>query len=293
MITEDQAIGLYVGLFIGDALGAPLEFMKPTQIKTKHTEMTGGGVHDTAAGEWTDDGAMAQAIAAAYVKNKRFDPEAIASNLMLWRSTGAFGTRDYVFDSGLTCSEAIHSMTPEQPYMGSTDYMSSGNGSIMRLAPIMVANHEMIPMAVAQGIAVSLMTHGNADIINHTTAFIHQCMAGQRFDAYRKFNRFNLRETADITGRRTVNHIAHAHVQAWSSVNHTRCFESAVIHAVNKGYDADTVGAVTGMLAGRIYGYSSFPPRWLSVLHQHEHLVETAKELYAMGTTVKTPVELQ
>jgi len=66
------------------------------------------------------------------------------------------------------------------------------------------------------------------------------------------------------------------------------CFEDAVVHAVNKGYDADTVGAVTGMMAGAMYGYKSIPKRWLKALVKRDELLAMAEKLYDMGT-VRVP----
>jgi len=53
--------------------------------------------------------------------------------------------------------------------------------------------------------------------------------------------------------------------------------------AVNKGYDADTVGAVTGMLAGRKYGLKGIPTRWLDKLVKKDELIDMAESLYALG----------
>jgi ADP-ribosyl-[dinitrogen reductase] hydrolase len=176
---QDKAIGMFMGLFIGDALGAPLEFIRPHEMTHTLTEMEGGGVHNTAEGEWTDDGAMAVAIADAYIGSKRFDPEAIAMNFKMWKKTGHFGTRNYVFDIGRTCSESIDRITPTHPYAGSCSYSSSGNGSIMRVAPVVLANHNCMPSAVAQGVAVSLMTHGNADTVHYIAGFVAELMSGK------------------------------------------------------------------------------------------------------------------
>jgi len=264
---KDNAIGMFMGLFIGDALGAPLEFIRPEHMTEVTSEMVGGGVHDTAIGEWTDDGAMAVAIADAYIGSKRFDPEAIH-----------FGTRDYVFDIGRTCSTAIDAMTTDRPYMGSTDFYASGNGTIMRLAPIMLANHNDVGLAIAESVAVSLMTHGTHNIVQCTAGFVSECMAGTKFLNYNRIRNYNTRN-----GERTVNTIMHAYAQAWKSVDLSFSFEDAVVHAINLGYDADTVGAVTGMLAGRIYGYSNIPKRWLNKLVKHDELLAMAETLYALG----------
>jgi ADP-ribosyl-[dinitrogen reductase] hydrolase len=275
---QDKAIGMFMGLFIGDALGAPLEFIRPHEMTHTLTEMEGGGVHNTAEGEWTDDGAMAVAIADAYISKGGFAPSEIAANFKMWKKTGHFGTRNYVFDIGRTCSTSIDAMTTDRPYMGSTDFYASGNGTIMRLAPIMLANHNDVGLAIAESVAVSLMTHGTHNIVQCTAGFVSECMAGTKFLNYNRIRNYNTRN-----GERTVNTIMHAYAQAWDSVDLSHSFEDAVVHAVNLGYDADTVGAVTGVLAGRMYGYSNIPKRWLKVLVKHDELLEMAHKLYALG----------
>lgn len=276
-MNKDNAIGMFMGLFIGDALGAPNEFMRPEEIKTPVTDMVGGGVHDTAKGEWTDDGAMAVAIADAYITKQGFAPDEIALNFKTWRKSGHFGTRNYVFDIGRTCSTSIDRMTTENPYAGATDRYASGNGSLMRLAPIMLANHTCIPMAIAESVAVSLMTHGNKDIVQYTAAFVTETMLGEMTKDFTALRHFNTRES------KTTGTIMHAYAQAWRSVALTDSFEDALVDAVNKGYDADTVGAITGMLAGRKYGYSSIPKRWLDKLVQRDELLAMAEQLYKLG----------
>ena len=257
IMIKDKAIGMFMGLYIGDALGAPLEFLRPHEIKGVHSEMTGGGVHSMEVGEYSDDGAMSTCIAQAYITSRGFSPAEIVNNFKTWKKSGHFGTRNYVFDIGRTCSGAIDKMTSEFPYAGSADLRASGNGSIMRLAPIMLANHDTISMAVAEGVAVSLMTHGSPMVVQYTAAFITECMTGKMFSNYNRFRSFNIRSS----GQETHGSIMHAHVQASQSCYMNTCFEDAVVHAVNKGYDADTVGAVTGMMAGAMYGYSSIPKK--------------------------------
>jgi ADP-ribosyl-[dinitrogen reductase] hydrolase len=247
---QDKAIGMFMGLFIGDALGAPLEFVRPYEMTHTLTEMEGGGVHNTAEGEWTDDGAMAVAIA------------------------DAFGTRNYVFDIGRTCSEAIERITPTHPYAGSCSFSASGNGSIMRLAPIILFNHNCLANTVAQSVAVSLMTHGNNDIVNYTAAFSSELFTGKKDDYYDY-----------LRNQRGLNTgtVMHAYATAWECVEETSSFEKALVMAVNKGYDADTVGAVTGMLAGRRYGLKGIPTRWLDKLVKKDELIDMAEKLYALG----------
>lgn len=275
---QDKAVGLFIGSAIGDALGAPNEFIRERDI-VPIKDMVGGGVHGCAVGETTDDTAMMMAIADAYITHKRFAPEHIAQNFLDWRKTGKFGTRDYVFDIGNTCSDAINLMTPDRPYVGRTHAGASGNGSIMRLAPIMLANHTSVANALAQSIAVSLMTHGNSDIVHNTTAFVCELFANQQLEEFEGCRNYSIRQQSG-TGS-----IMHAYNMAWHCVNETHSFEDALLMAVNKGNDADTVGAVTGMLAGRKYGFKNIPRRWLDKLVQVDYIVDVAEQLYKLGGT--------
>ena len=275
MITEEQAIGMLVGTAIGDALGAPLEFIEPEDIRDVHEEMTGGGVHDTAPGEWTDDTAMAMAIADAYITQGGFDPAAIMLNFKVWKDTGLYGTRDYAFDIGNTTSAALVEANVYTPYAGSSSPKASGNGSIMRVAPIMIVNHRNSVRAIGEAVAVSLMTHGSRDTVHYISAFVAECMEGFHFSSNQSLLLKTRMPPHGIRGT-----IMWAYTQAWRSISLNGNFEDAVIHAVNRGNDADTVGAVTGMLAGRMFGYSKIPKRWLDKLHQHDHIVDTAKQLY-------------
>lgn len=275
-MDKDKAIGMFMGLFIGDALGAPLEFMRPNEFE-KVTDMIGGGVHSAEIGEWTDDGAMACCIADAYIVKKKFAPAEIALNFKTWAKTGHFGTRDYRFDIGRTCFEAIENMSTEQPYEGRTDTRASGNGSIMRIAPVVLANHNKPNTGLGEAIAVSLMTHGNADTIHYMSAFVAELYAG------RQLEEFDHLFDHDYETKKGKGSIMHAYNAARECVDLTFSFRDALIRAVNKGYDADTVGAVTGMLAGRHYGYSAIPKRWTSKLMKHDELLQMAETLYEMG----------
>ena len=266
----DEARGMFIGLAVADALGASVEFMEPGTFPL-HTEMTGGGVHNTSPGEWTDDTAMAVCIAEAYIAYKRFAPAAIAQHFRQWRNSGAFGTRNYCFDIGNTTSDALSASSNKRPYGGSAHFMTSGNGGIMRLAPHVLANHNNKTMAIADSVAGSILTHGSADCVAYAAQLAAELFDGATTFDQRLSEKGFTKDNGSVMG---------CYAQAWDSIVSTTSFEDAIVHAVNKGGDADTVGAVTGMIAGRLYGYSNIPKRWLSVLHQHDRLVDVANKLY-------------
>ena len=270
---KDNAIGMFMGLFIGDALGAPLEF---TERNTGNPlkDMVGGGVHETAPGEWTDDGAMAMCIADSYLSYKRFAPGIIAQNFKQWRNSGTFGTRDHCFDIGNTTAEALSASSNKRPYGGSCSLMTDGNGGIMRMAPHILFNHKNKTMAIAESVAGGLLTHGTGKCIAYSAALAEELFDGATTGNQTLFDKGIKEDSGTVKG---------CYASAWQSVCATHSFEDAVVHAINKGGDADTVGAVTGMIAGRLYGYDSIPQRWLDALVDHNKLLATANMLYNMG----------
>jgi ADP-ribosyl-[dinitrogen reductase] hydrolase len=272
-MQKDNAIGMFMGLAIGDALGGSVEFMEQGTF-SHHTEMIGGGVHNLDIGETTDDTAMAVCIADAYLSYKRFAPGAIAQNFKQWRNRGTFGTRDYCFDIGTTTAEALSASSNKRPYGGSCSLMTDGNGGIMRMAPHILFNHNNKTMAIADSVAGGIITHGTGNCVAYTAQ-----LAAELFDGAVKFDQ----TLYDKGIKEESGTVMGCYASAWNSICSTSSFEDAVVHAVNKGGDADTVGAVTGMVAGRLYGYSNIPKRWLDKLVQHDELLAIANKLYDMG----------
>lgn len=269
----DNAIGMMIGAAIGDAMGIALEFTEPN-TGTPVTEMIGGGVHNASVGETSDDTAMMVCISDAYISYKRFAPAAIMQNFKQWRNRGTFGTRDYCFDIGNTTSDALAAATNKRPYGGSAHFMTSGNGGTMRVPPHILANHNNKTMAIADSVAGSILTHGSSDCVSYAAQLASELFDGAEFADQKLFDKGVDKPNGSVMG---------CYTDAWHSIVNTDTFEDAVVHAVNKGGDADTVGAVTGMIAGRLYGYSNIPKRWLDKLHKHDELLAIADKLYALG----------
>jgi ADP-ribosylglycohydrolase len=54
-------------------------------------------------------------------------------------------------------------------------------------------------------------------------------------------------------------------------------YRDAVLKAVNLGEDTDTTSAVTGGLAGLLYGLESIPEDWISQLARHKDIENLAE----------------
>lgn len=265
-MTDDQAAGMWWGLFIGDAMGCPLEFTKPNLGKPV-TTFTSGGVHKVSAGEYSDDGAMALAISAAYIEKGRFCGSTIQRNFIDWYNNGTFGTREGqpAWDVGITIIGALNAVKdPRRPYSGSTALEASGNGCIMRLAPCIIWNRNNLSAAIGESVAQALLTHGSSDCITYTAALAHELWEGKALPEYEHLKDRSIKNSG---------YVADTYASAWYSVRSTQNFDDAIVNAINRGGDADTVGAVTGMIAGRIYGQSA-PKQLKNCTKSKKHLTK-------------------
>ena len=269
-MTKNEAMGMFIGLFVGDSMGAPLEFTKPNTGKPV-TTMIGGGVHGMAVGEFSDDGAMALAIADAYIQEEGFNATAIQRNFIDWYQTGKFGTRTNACDVGITVAGALNRVRSlDHPYAGSTDPMTSGNGCIMRMAPCIVWNRKSLSGAIGDSVAQAILTHGSADSIKYTAALAHELWVGRPLGEFDEFRNRPIRNSG---------YVADTYASAWHSAITTSSFDEALVDAINRGGDADTVGAVTGMICGRMYGFNSIKKSSLEILKLDE-IVQTFNDMY-------------
>ena len=128
--------GSLLGLAIGDALGAPLEFTKPGTFQPI-TDFHGGGMFKLNAGEWTDDTSMALCLAESLTRCNGFDAKDQMETYWKWLAEGHLSVRDKAVGVGKTTMRAIFEYKKSgDPYSSVTNPMSAGNGCIMRLAPV-------------------------------------------------------------------------------------------------------------------------------------------------------------
>jgi len=279
----DQARGMLVGLAVGDALGAPLEFTEARDPDNYLTEMVGGGAHSTAVGEWTDDTSMALAIAESYQSKSKFQADRIQRSFNAWLRDGAFSWRGKCFDIGHTTRLALgtaEKLLYKNPYAGSMNKYGKGNGALMRMAPVIIANHRNRDKCITEAIQQTLLTHGSNACVDYSVAFASDLFACGDSDEYKALR---LPYYIDRNNVMSGGYVKETYECAWWALEHSNNFEEAVILAVNRGHDSDTVGAVTGQLAGVRYGYSSIPERWLEVLKMHDDILEAADCLHQLG----------
>ena len=278
----DNKLGLFLGLAIGDALGAPLEFQKANEPEDYLTEYATGGPHNVSIGEWTDDTSMALAIAKSLIEKNSFDADDIMKKFCEWYQHGKFCTRDKCFDIGNTVYNALSSYSDSiqqnlfpQPYRGMTSEDTSGNGALMRMAPVIIVAkdlNEAIRLAIQQ----TLLTHGSELCVMYSTMFAEELYTGK---AIEKYSEYKLSNSINREKVMSGGFVKETYEAAWWAFLTTDNFKDCVVKAINRGHDADTTGAVAGMIAGRHYGLSKIPVEFKKHLMMYDELYNTAFEL--------------
>jgi ADP-ribosylglycohydrolase len=292
--------GALLGLAVGDAVGTTLEFKSPRSF-TPIVDMVGGGPFRLRAGEWTDDTSMALCLAESLIETGGFDPVDQLERYSRWASDGHLSSNGRCFDIGNTVSLALERFArTHEPYCGSRDVRTAGNGSIMRLAPVPLRYAADIAEAVERAGESSRTTHGAAtavDACSYFGALIAGAVRGvakehlldEEFWQWGSLDpavdevvrgSFKRREPPEIVGSGFVVRSLEAALWAF---HRTDSFREGCLVAVNLGDDADTTGAVYGQLAGAVYGVDAVPEAWRTKLALRETIERFGDELLELS----------
>lgn len=286
-----------LGLAVGDALGAPLEFIDRAEIARRYgevREMLGGGWLNTVPGEYTDDTQMALAIARSVVDLGLIDPADIGARFVQWMES-------MPKDIGNTTLQSLGYLASGVPWneagartLAQKGDSAAGNGSIMRAAPLALACRNDPDALIRQSLDISLITHAdprccwscvalNQAIVALLTGSDDVIAAAANVDE--TLVREVLASVATIRRDevKSGGYVLHTLGAAFWSLLHYDSFEEVVVAAVNLGGDADSTGAVAGALAGARYGASAIPDRWLAVLQGREELSDLADRLLELS----------
>jgi ADP-ribosyl-[dinitrogen reductase] hydrolase len=309
MSNRDFIKDALLGVAAGDAIGVPVEF-KPRKwlLENPVTGMQGYGTHNQPAGTWSDDSSLTFCLAEMLCK--KYDLENLANRFINWRNNAYWTAHEEVFDIGNGTSEAIDRLERGvAPAMaGGNGEDSNGNGSLMRILPLLFGyGKNIIDKRFLMVKDVSSLTHRH--IRSVLSCFIYlefalEITVGKdKYEAYQQTCR-TIRNFLDETDTCTNNerdifsrtlsgnifeceeqeikssgYVIHTLEAAFWCVLNTRSYDGAVLKAVNLGEDSDTTAAVTGGLAGLLYGWQTIPPEWLAVLARREDIEELSRKL--------------
>lgn len=282
---RDRLLGSLLGLAVGDALGAAVEFQARDSFPPV-TDMVGGGVFDLAPGQWTDDTSMALCIAASLTETGAYDPRDQLARFVRWYRDGYLSSTGRCFDIGNQTRAALEEFEATgEPYRESVGGMSAGNGSLMRLAPVAMAFCDDPEAAGRFSADSSRTTHPAVECVEACGAYgrlIAAAIEGaSRTELYVLAadlaeqvtnpdlatilrGSYRVKERDEISSSGYVLHSLEAAL--WALARTDDFLEGALL-AVNLGDDADTVGAIYGQLTGALYGRSGIPENWREHLH--------------------------
>jgi ADP-ribosylglycohydrolase len=306
MDRQSRYRGALLGLAAGDALGTTVEFEMPGTFQPL-TTIVGGGPFDLKPGEWTDDTSMALCLADSLVASSGFNPIHQLETYCRWYQQGHWSCKGRCFDIGITTRGALLRFERNpQPYCGSTDPDSAGNGSIMRLAPVPLFFARRPADAIELSGDSSRTTHGSpacVDACRYLGSLVvaavegipkHQLLNNDFAPAVDQFFRrlldpmiasiaagsFKKKGPPEIRG---TGYVVKSLEAALWAFHQTDNFRDGALLAVNLGDDADTTGAVYGQIAGAYYGEEGIPAEWRSILAMGEQIVEMADRLHDLA----------
>ena len=301
---------ILLGTAIGDALGVPVEFEHRQELeKNPVVGMREYGTHNQPKGTWSDDSSLALCLAESLCNG--YDLNNIANNFIKWMFEGYWTPFNKTFDIGNTTYSAIMNLRNGiSPHLAGMDReRDNGNGSLMRILPLVpyIINMEEEDRFRIIG-EVSSLTHRHPRSI---LACIALCEFAIRYinlqsieNAYQAMQQIILQllkreifieeevpfkrlvdlsykefKTIELKDIRSSGYVIDTlEASLWCIFNTTN-YKDAVLKAVNLGHDTDTVGAITGGLAGIIYGYDTIPSEWLEVLARKDDIIELADKL--------------
>lgn len=305
--SRDRATGCLLGLAIGDALGTTVEFRRRGSFEPVR-DIVGGGPFALKPGQWTDDTSMALCLADSLIECGAFDVTDQMQRYVRWWRDGYRSSTGVCFDIGGTTRRALREFERNgNPFAGSTEPDTAGNGSLMRLAPIPIRYQNDAREAVIRAAQSSRTTHAATDAVDacrYFAALVAGALRGASKDELTSgrfmpdgvdWNRHPLCEGVERIAAGSFRHEEPARVSASGYVLHTleaalwafwgsSSFEQGALMAVNLGEDADTTGAVNGQIAGAFYGRSGLPSRWLDVLHLGQDIERVAARLHQAGS---------
>jgi ADP-ribosyl-[dinitrogen reductase] hydrolase len=281
--AQPHAIAAYLGLAIGDALGATVEFMTPREIVAQyglHKDLIGGGWLKLRPGQVTDDTTMALALGNSIIEAGKVDAHAAALAFDAWMRTKPV-------DIGSTVRRGLLAFRKTgDPKMPPSEH-DAGNGAAMRVLPVALASMGETEEAVRAACrAQAHITHNNplSDAATETLALMVRdaLLGADKLDLLHQrahplthlHPAFTFRATRQR--QNPSGYIVETVQAVFQALFDTDNFEDCLIDVVNRGGDADTTGAIAGMLAGALYGPSGIPWRWLHGLEKGtRHACET------------------
>jgi ADP-ribosylglycohydrolase len=304
--------GCMYGTACGDAVGTTVEFSPPGTFEPV-TDMTGGGPFELNRGEWTDDFSRSLCNAESLVVCRGFNAKDQMERLLRWRDEGHLSSNGRCFDIGNTVAAALKKFQATgNPYAGGTDNWSNGNGSLMGLAPIVLAYAHNPKAAIEAAALFSRTTHGGVmavDACRYYAALLIGALNGAKKEELlspmyspvpgyweehplcpeiEAIARGSYKEVGPPVIQGSGYVVASLEAALWS-FHRSTTFEAGCLLAANLGDDADTTAAIFGQLAGAFYGESGVPQRWREWVAKRKWVEDFSDKLLELSQSKPAP----
>ena len=270
------AKGAFLGVLVGDASGATLEFMSGRRTEdeaTKAMRMPGGGISNVGKGQVTDDSELA--ISLGLSLRKGFKIEDIAIYYHKWMKSGPF-------DIGITCRNAFEHETIENMKKAAMrlNLGSEANGALMRIIPLAIygsqfddsklidmvtedaqlshPNQVAVDCNVVYSLAISYLLQNNRDY-QGCISFVEAKL--QTIKIHPKVKEWFELSTSirNVNALDHIGHVKHAFILGFYFLRSNESFVNAIKETLQCGGDTDTNAAIVGGIMGALHGASAIP----------------------------------
>jgi len=304
--------GLLFGIAIGDALGVPVEFMSRKHLQVNPViGMRQFGTHHQPAGTWSDDSAMSYLLVEQLIEG--YNIEALGKKFCQWYQYNQWTPHGEIFDMGVATRNAMDKLAKGISALesGECDDYSNGNGSLMRILPLSIyLQNKPIDQRFCITKEVSGITHAHIRSVigcffavefmiqllkekdkceayyeaqNIVRDYLHLIdIKSSEIELYNRilFDDISRIPVHDIYSSGYILHTLEASLWVFLTTDN---FKDAVLKAVNLGDDTDTIGSVTGGMAGLFYGFEQIPGNWINTLVKKEDIEELGSRFQELG----------
>lgn len=258
--------GALLGLAVGDALAAPVQYARAGSFPPVR-DLLGGGPYDLPRGSWTDDTALAILVARSLLERGICDPLDQLARFKNWQRSGEGSATGECLGITASVSRALVDGEP-------SPQIADGADALVRVAPLALWHYaDAALMQRDLPVMCRVTSHESATVLATAefSKLLQQALRGAALAPLAT----QAAETAVAATNASVRTLAVVRRSIFGATS----FKEAVLRAVNEGGDADVYGAATGQLAGAAFGVDGIPSAWLSALAQRDAIEELADGL--------------
>ena len=302
--VRDRYQGAMLGLAVGDALGASVQYRAPGSF-TPLGDMLGGGPFEMPRGGWTDDTAMALCLAESLVERGEFDPGDQITRYRLWQREGHLSSTGQCVGITAVVAQALATAKwSGKPFAGSHDPARLDKEALSRVAPV-VLFFLAEPRSAIELAADAARTTDQSPILLDASRYFASLLIGALQGASRQqllspgytplqdlWQQRPLRPAIAAVAAGSYRNKAPPDIQGGGGVvealeavlwvlARTQSFREGALLAANLGFDSDVTGALFGQLGGALYGVGAIPIGWRSALLKVELIEQLTDRLLA------------